>query len=240
VFQDDFEHGTVNAWTSTRITNGESTNIITSQAYSGNNSALFATNGLEGSEIACVYKNLSPALNIIYTQAHFRITQNGMAENGDRIKLMELRAGTTIIASAGFWQNNDRMCWWMETRDGTTYQESYTSPVTINVSEWFSLELRWLNNATTGGGSLWINGVLIYDINNADTDNYGGCSEVRIGLTETYNCATTNAHVDSAVISNTDIDSSQVTPPTTTPPTDAPPSNNESPYSNRRNRRYRQ
>jgi hypothetical protein len=223
VLQDGFENGALDAWTTTRSTNGESTTVVNDPAYEGTYSAQFTTEGEDSSEIACVYESLTTELNEISVQGHFQLTQNGMSESSDRIKLVELRAGSAIIASAGLWQTGDTICWWMETRDGSAYVESYTAPVTIELSAWFNLEIRWRSDGTTGGGSLWVNGVQIYEINNDDTDNYGGCTQVRIGLTEAYNCASTILHTDEASISNSISDQPQATPSPTEPPSYEPP-----------------
>ena len=200
VFQDGFESGTFSAWTSTSSTSGETANVVSDSAFAGLYSARFGSNGQGGYERAYAYETQTPPLDEVYTQAYFRLTEKGIVESSDRIKLIELRAGSTIIAAAGLRQSGSTLRWWMETRNGASYVETVTSSVTIDTSQWFRLELRWQNSATIGGGSLWINGVLIYQINNADTDNYGRCSQVRIGISEAYNCGATTLYTDQAKI----------------------------------------
>jgi hypothetical protein len=205
IFQDGFESGTFSAWTSTSSTSGETASVVTGSASTGAYSGRFTSDGQGGYEKAYAYESQAPALDEVYTQAYFRVTQNGIAESTDRIKLIELRAGSTIIAAAGLRQSSSTLRWWMETRNGATYVETTTSPVGLDLSEWFSLELRWRSDATGGGGSLWINGILIYEINSADTNDYGGCSQVRIGLAETYNLAATIINVDEVKIATSHI-----------------------------------
>ena len=201
ILQDGFEAGKFTAWTSTSSTPGEAANVVNGPTFTGTHSARFTSNGQGGYEKAYVYKSL--ALDEIYTHGYFRVAQEGMQSSGDRIKLVELRAGNVIIAAAGIRQYGSRLYWWMETRDGSTYVENYNSRVNIDISEWFSLELRWRKHSTSGGGSLWINGVLVYEITDNDTDNYGGCSQVRCGLAEAYSCAGTTIYLDDATISAT-------------------------------------
>ena len=200
VFADGFETRAYSAWTSTRSTSGETASITTNQAYAGSYSAQFTTNGNGGYEQAYAYKSLTPTLDEIYVQCQFRLTQNGLADNGDRIKLIELRAGNTIIAAAGLWQTSGTSHWYMETRDGTNWIETYTSQVGVDLSQWFNLELKWTSHASAGGGSLWVNGAKIYEISNDATNNLGGCSEAQIGLAVTYNSAPTTVYLDNAAI----------------------------------------
>ncbi len=201
LFEDGFESGTFSAWTSTSGTSGETATIVAGSAYAGTYCAQFTTNANGAYEKTYAYETIETLLDEIYTQGYFRLSQNGIVDNSDRIKLVELRAGSTTIAAAGLWQSGNTLYWWMETRNAASYTETRTIPVSIDISNWFNLELKWLNDATIGGGSLWINGELIYQINNADTDNFGSCSQVRIGLAEVYNCGLTTSYLDNAIIS---------------------------------------
>jgi aryl-phospho-beta-D-glucosidase BglC (GH1 family) len=224
LIQDGFEVGTFNAWASTRSTSGETATIVANTAYAGIYSAQFTANGQGGYEQTYAYETLTPALDEIYTRGYFRLTLNGMEEGSDRIKLIELRAGSRIIAAAGIRQNGNDLYWWMESRNGGTYVENYNLPVAIDVSEWFSLELKWQRHASAGGGALWINGVQVYEVNNGDTDNYGSCTQVRVGLAEAYNCAPTTVYLDSAAISTAYIGPLQVTVPSPSPSPSPTPS----------------
>ena len=142
-----------------------------------------------------------------------------MTDNRDRIKLIELRAGNSILAAAGVFVIASVSYWWMETRDGSKYIENYNSPTNIDLNNWFSLELKWTNDPTTGGATLWINGNQIYQINNDDTTNYGNCSQVRLALAEAYNCASTTVYLDNVEISTTQIGTSTTIQQPATEPT---------------------
>jgi hypothetical protein len=205
VLEDGFESGAFGAWTSTSVTSGETAAVVTSPVHAGVYSARFTSNGQGGYERGCVTKTLTPTLNELYVRGYFSLTQNGMVESSDRIKLIELRAGSTIIGAAGLRRSGSNLVWWMETRNGATYTETFTSIGGIDVSQWFSLEFKWTNDATAGGGALYVNGAQIYSISNANTSNYGSCSQVRVGLAEIYNCASSTVLLDDVVIATSPI-----------------------------------
>jgi hypothetical protein len=204
IFEDGFESGNTSAWNSTTTaTSGETVAASSEEAYDGTYGLKSTSNGGGGTESARVNEAFSPTLGAIYVRGYFKLTQNGIVENSDRIKLIELRAGNTIIAAAGLWQSGGTLRWWIETRSGTTYVETYTVQVgSFDLTQWFSLELYWKLGATDGGGALWVNGSQIYQINNRDTDNYGNCSALRFGLAELTNCGSTTLYSDLAVVSD--------------------------------------
>jgi predicted deacylase len=198
-FEDGFETGTCNAWTSTAVSCGESASV-TGNAYSGSYSAQFTGNGNGGYEKAFVYERFTTPKNFVDVQGYFRLAQDGTVKNNDRIKFVELRAGTTIVAAAGLWQSNGKLYWWIETRSGSGYVETRTA-VAGDVSQWFSLELVWTCDGSNGGGVLLVNGTPVYQISNSDTNNFGGCTQVNIGLAELYTNAPSLAYADQISIS---------------------------------------
>jgi len=201
IFKDGFESGSTGAWSGSTISTGETAVASTDYAHHGIYSARFTSNGGGGFESARVNRAFSPTLSEVYVRGYFMLTQNGIIDNGDKVKLMELRAGSTIIAAAGLWQTGGTLRWWMETRSGTSWVETYTAQVgSLDMTQWFSLELYWKLGATDGGGKLWVNGDQIYQITNADTDNYGSCSALRFGLAELSNCGSTTVYADCAVV----------------------------------------
>jgi hypothetical protein len=89
----------------------------------------------------------------------------------------------------------------METRSGSTYVWTSSTQVgSLDLSEWFCVELHWKLGASDGGGTLWVNGVQIYEVTNADTDNYGSFSALRVGLAEMTNVGSTTLYSDSVVV----------------------------------------
>jgi hypothetical protein len=88
----------------------------------------------------------------------------------------------------------------METRSGSGYMETRTA-VAGDVSQWFSLELVWTCSGSAGGGVLLVNGTPIYQVGNSDTDNFGSCTQVNVGLAELYTSAPSVAYADQISIS---------------------------------------
>ena len=200
ILEDGFETGTFSAWTTTTPTSGETAAITTSSVYEGSYAARFSSNGGGSYEKAYLTKALSPALGTVNVQGVFMLSQNGIVENNDRIKLVELRSGSTIIAAAGLREVSGTLRWWIETRDGTTYVETYAQ-ATIDLSSWFTMEIQWTNDASNGGAILKVNGLQVIQVSGDNTSNYGDCTQVRVGLAEIYNCAATTLSIDNIVIS---------------------------------------
>jgi hypothetical protein len=202
VFEDGFESGSFGAWSSTSATSGETRSVVAVPVYSGVYAASFTANGGGGYEKAYLIESLSSSLGVVSVEGKFMISQNGIVESGDRVKLIELRSGSSIIAAAGLRQRTSGLSLWLETRDGTSYVETYVQS-SVDISQWFTLELQWLNDASTGSSSLLINGTPLIQVSNDNTSNYGDCTEVRIGLPEVYNCGSITLYVDDIIINNT-------------------------------------
>ena len=201
ILSDNFESGTLNAWTPS-TTSGETTTITTNPTYAGTYAVSFATNGNGGYEKAYLADTLNPTMGTVAIQGVFTFSQNGILDNGDKIKLIEIRSGSTIIAAAGVIQRSGTLSWWLETRDGTSYIETYSTQGMVDLSTWFTLEIQWINDASNGGATLWINGNQIIQVSGDNTSNYGNANQVRIGLAEVYNCASTTIALDNAIIAS--------------------------------------
>ncbi|XHH09194.1 MAG: LamG-like jellyroll fold domain-containing protein [Candidatus Bathyarchaeia archaeon] len=199
IFEDDFETGDISLWTTSSATSNEGISIVVNPVYEGNYSAGFDSSGDGGYEKAYVTKTLPVSLGEVYVQCAFRLTQNGLVENGDRIKLIEIRSGNTIVAAAGLAVRSGTLRLWLETRDGTSYVETYVQS-SVDFSSWFTLELQWVNSASNGGGTLWVNGLQAIQVAGDNTSNYGNPTDVRVGLSEVYNCGTTVLTVDDVII----------------------------------------
>jgi len=229
------------AWSSTSSTRGETADVAAGAACEGSYGARFTSDGDGGYEKTYAYLDVSE--NEVYVKAHFRITQSGMQQNDDRVKLVELRAGNRIVGAAGIWLNGGELYWWMETRDGSAYVETFTEAVELDVSSWFSLQFGWVSDSGDGGGRLWVNDRLVYEVDGADTNNYGACSEIQVGLAEAYYCGDTTLEVDCVEVSTDHIyESLAPTPtpePTSTPSPTPTPEPSPTPAYSRRHRSYR-
>ena len=204
ILTDGFETGDFTLWTTTNPTSGETRTVTTNPVYQGNNAALFTSSGDGGYEKAYLSKTLPETLSQVYVQCVFNLTQNGLVENGDRIKLVEVRSGSSIVASAGLTMRSGTLRWWLETRDGTSYIETYAQSTT-DFSSWVTLEVQWTNSASNGGGTILVNGAPVIQVGSDNTSNYGDATEVRVGLPEVYNCGPTALIMDNIVIDDQDI-----------------------------------
>lgn len=204
IFEDGFESGSTSAWNSTATaTSGETVTVSNEQAQDGTYSLRSTSNGGGGTESARAIETFSPTLSQIRVQGYFKLTQNGIVDNSDRIKLIELRSGSTIVAAAGLWQSGGTLRWWVEVRNGASWVETYTSQIgSFDLTQWFSVELYWKLGATDGGVTLKVNGNQIYQISNYDTDNYGNVSTLRFGLAELTNCGNTTLYSDLLLVSD--------------------------------------
>ncbi|MGD6934074.1 MAG: LamG-like jellyroll fold domain-containing protein [Candidatus Bathyarchaeia archaeon] len=199
ILSDGFESGNFLAWTGSSSTSGETAGVTTNPVQTGNHAALFTSNGEGGYEKAYITETLPNPLSEVYVKSAFRFTQSAFVENNDRVKLIELRSGSTIVAAAGLAMRSGTLRLWLETRDGTSYIETYLQTA-LDISSWFTLELQWVNSASNGGATLWVNGEQAIQVGGDNTSNYGDATNVRIGLSELYNCGTTVLSVDNTVI----------------------------------------
>jgi hypothetical protein len=65
------------------------------------------------------------------------------------------------------------------------------------------MEAHWKSGATDGLGELLVAGVRVCSITGRNTAYYGNVSQVRFGLPQVYNCASTTAYCDCAKIVKT-------------------------------------
>ncbi len=204
-FASDFDTGDLSEWDSQYTTANETVTTSGSTYYggagSGNYSCRTATNGDGGYEAAYITKNVND--NELYVRACFRIAKEGLNETGDYIQLIRLRNGTNTIAGAGVRVTSSGTFWWMESRSGTSWVEDVTQSVVINTSTWYQIELYWKKGSTNGEVRMWVNEDLKYERINRDTDNYGGCTLVQIGMPVTYSVTASTVYADTAVISST-------------------------------------
>lgn len=90
----------------------------------------------------------------------------------------------------------------MESRSGTNWVEDVTQPVTISTALWYQIELYWKEGNIDGEVRILVNEVPKYERTNRDTDNFGGCTAVQIGMPVTYAITASTVYADSIVISS--------------------------------------
>jgi hypothetical protein len=198
-FEDGFESGSFSNWTSKSNTAGETATVVNSQNHHGTYSALSMSNGNGGTERAYCYKTL-PSETELYSRGYFFVSASGIAANDNRFYFLIFKAGSQSVAFAGWRMTGGVVKWNLLIRHGTGWTTVYstTSPV---LNQWYSVELHWKEDAASGLGELWVNGVLVCSSSGKNTAYYGDVNRVEFGLPELVNCAATQAYVDCCVIS---------------------------------------
>jgi len=200
MLDDGFESG-FSAWSGTGVTTGETSTTVNTQAYKGSYSAKFTSNGGGGTEYAYCYKTISSSTEL-FARGYFFVSQSGIADESDRFYFIIFRAGSNAVAYAGWKKTGGVVEWSLIVRNGAGYVYAYstTSPV---LNHWYCVELHWKGDAANGLGELWADGVKVCSIAGGNTAYYGNVNQVRFGLPQITNCASTTIYCDSAKAAKT-------------------------------------
>jgi hypothetical protein len=201
VFHDGFESGDFSAWTNTQATSGEVNSVVSYPVWSGNHSALVASNGdFNATERAYAYVS-GLSLSEVYALGYFKVTQSGIVEKGDAsYYIMFASSSASNLAYAGWRRHSSGNVYWhLMIRNGTDYASAYSVDTPL-VDTWYSVELHWKQSATIGLGELYVNGVLVCSLAERNTDAYGNAGTIRFGLPEIFNCTATSVVLDNATI----------------------------------------
>jgi len=203
---DGFESGNFSRWTSTQLSSGEIATVTKTLPHHGTYSARFASNGTGGTEWAYCYENIVNSREL-YVRAYFYVSTSGIAQNGDRICLMQLNAGGSNInvAYAGWRNVSGVVKWYLSIRNGSSllYADSASTPA---LNTWYCVELHWKKDVVNGQGDMWINGAKTCSISGKNTAFYGDVTTVRFGLAAVYYCGPTTAYCDCVRMSTAYID----------------------------------
>jgi hypothetical protein len=200
IFDDDFESGNFGAWSGTSTSSGESASVSSGLPHHGSYSGLFTSNGGGGFERAYSYVNV-PTSSELYARGYFRVTQSGIYQNDDRFYFLRFMSGGYNLAYAGWKMVGGSVRWSLILRDGSIWinEESTSSP---NINQWYSVELHWIEDSSNGGAELYVNGQLMISSMGRNTAALGSIEEIRFGLAELYNCASTRVYGDCFVVSD--------------------------------------
>lgn len=201
LFSDRFESASFGAWSGTAGTRGERAIVSSLRFHHGKYGARFTSNSGGSTEYAYCYKTISSSTDL-YARAYFYVSQSGIIDSGDRFYFIAIMARNSDVACAGWRKNGNRVQWCLAIRNvgGYVYAYSADSP-TLN--RWYCVELHWKKDAAKGAGELWIDGRLVCTIPGKNTAYFGDANQVRFGLPQITNCASTTAHCDCAKIAKT-------------------------------------
>jgi uncharacterized repeat protein (TIGR02543 family) len=200
IFEDGFESADFSAWTGNSTSAGESASVVDTTVFQGTYSAFLTSDSSATREAAYSYVTIGETSEI-YVRGYVYVSQEGIEDNNDRFYFIRLRGGGNI-AYAGWRQTGGELHWNIIVRDGTGWPTAYSVEIP-ELDRWYSVELHWLQDGTNGLGELYVDGVLVVSIENVDTDNFGGITEVQFGLPELYSCSATTVYADSFKISET-------------------------------------
>lgn len=181
VFQDGFESGSTNQWTSTTRTYGDSVSTTTSVPYSGSYNAKFYSSGSTSSrENAFLRKSIN--MQDAYATASFRIVSSTsgtqfLQNDNDRFYLLRFTDGSqNDLALAGIRRENGVNKWVLFA--GNTAKTS--SAVAVSPDNWYNLELHWNANVA----ELYVNGAMILQMTTNGNGNTATYAEM--GVLYTY------------------------------------------------------
>lgn len=181
IFQDGFESGSTNLWTSATRTYQDTTSVTTSIPYQGNYNAKFYTSGSTTSrENAFLRKSIN--LQNAYATATFRIISSTsgtqfLQNDNDRFYLLRFTNNNqNDLALAGIKRENGVTKWVLFA--GNTAKTS--TAITISSDVWYNIELHW--NANTA--ELYVNGARILQI--TTTGNGSTATYAEMGILYTY------------------------------------------------------
>ena len=200
IFIEDFENMSFSAWTSTYTSSGDFASVNTVSVYAGSYGAEFRTNGGGGYEYSQARKTIG-AVSEVYMRSHIMAASNGMKDSGDKLYFLSLLADGNNVLLAGWRQTSSGLRWQLLFRQGTSYYSAYSSWAPIP-NTWYCVEAYWLKSGSNGIATLWVDGVSTINVTGRDTDNYGDVTQVRFGIAEGYNLASTTIYGDDVIVSN--------------------------------------
>lgn len=197
-FADGFESGSFSRWGGTSVSFGETAAVTSTNAapslVQNRYSARFTSNGGGGYERAYCYKNIESSRDL-YANGYFAVSSSGIVDNGDRFYFIALKAGSNIVAYAGWGRTGGVLRWCLMIRSGTGWVTVYsaTSP---SLYRWYSVQLHWFESTQAGYGKLWVDGKVVCSISGKNTASFGAVNLVNFGMAQLVNCGSTRVYCD--------------------------------------------
>jgi len=202
IFSDGFESGDFSNWSGT-TTSGGTITVESTDPYQGTYHAEANMNSGTSLRQAYCYKT---GLNegIFYMRQYVKFLDHLTSGTSDEIIVMYAR-GTAGVFQVGIKEANGR--WAGNYRVGSTWTAWYSNPATYaELDTWYCVEAGWYKHGSEGWFKVWVDGNLIFEDTNIDTDNYGNITEVRNGVYRSYFPSTGYAHrvrIDCVVVADT-------------------------------------
>lgn len=204
ILEDSFETGTLTRWSGTTTTAGESVTVSTLKPYQGADHAIFTKQAGSGLEQSLIYKTVNDAK--IVAKGYFYFAGGiPLVDNNDRLYLIRLLSGLDGVAAIGIKKESGVLNWNIFARNGADYAwVKPSAPPTITSGRWYSIELRWEKNLSTGKLQVYINSQLVASLSNINTSYFGNVSTVQFGIVHSVdNQGSMTVYGDQFLISNT-------------------------------------
>ena len=204
IFSDGFESGNTGSWTATTVYAGCTLATETTLVHHGGYAAEATTNGAAAVQVARLEMAISPTVTVLYVRFYAQVKSHDISVTNDRFYFIRFGSVTVSqhVAWVGWRHDGTAVKWELLTRNGTAYASTYSSTPSLNLNQWYCIELYWLEAAVNGGAQVYIDGVLTLEDMNNDTNDYGDCNRVFMGIAETANTVTADVVVDCCVISD--------------------------------------
>lgn len=182
LFEDSFESGTLDLWTGTVTSSGETVTVTSDEAYHSTHSVRFTKTGSPSDrESAYIYKRIS--MQEAYANGYFLIDDSTesqiLTDEGDVVYLMLFSDGTQSLARAGIRREEEIVKWLLNA--GGIY---VTAPIAVSTDCWYNIELHW--NAVEGIAEMFVDGTKILEITVSDSYKINAIS-VDIGIISATN-----------------------------------------------------
>lgn len=198
MFSDGFESGSLSSWDGASMTTGEIVNVTSGVQYDGVYGAIFASEGSGGTEGAFCHKSV-PEKNDLFTRCYIYPSELGLVQADDCCYFLVFNASNESVFCAGWRMSDEIPKWTLALYNGTAWNETVSVP-SLNLSQWYCVELHWRKDAIAGGGELYVNGMVVCSISAMNTSGLG-VDVVRFGLAEICDCNATLVYGDRCVMS---------------------------------------
>ena len=182
LFEDSFESGDFSKWTGTSVSTGDTSTIVNLKPHHGTYNGRFASDTSSSSEYAYCYKSIDNSE--IFARGYVYVASGlSLSHNDDRFYFIRLRTSTESPAAVGIRRNGGVDKWVIYVRDGSgLVRPFYATSPTINMNQWYCIELHWKKDASQGLAELYVNGIKILQATSIDTSYYGNAAKVDFGL----------------------------------------------------------
>lgn len=199
-FSDGFESGYLDQWDGYYSTEGMwRPGAATLFSNSGEYGMRARVDGSVSTDKEYAYINTDS--EIVSATAYVRVTSHGLDTSGDYVDFIGFNTTTgDVLATLGWYYDGSNVVWRLQGRDGTSYvSDTYGTP---SLYTWYKINLRWYKNGNGPNGELygWINDVERMSLTNRDTDNYGNCDYVNVGISRQSGAGSVDLWIDDVTI----------------------------------------